>query len=929
MSFLSKEALKELDSTKETYFRESFEVRNNTVAMLMSSPLLFFAIYIQDFALIILSSLAITCFIVIRELTIRKRFVTAHMVKMIFFPLLMLLSPFWIGLINTFPLGFLGFIYVNNYFLPNGRIKNLLTFFILICSGIYVYFINFQLFPQAPYSFWLDMFMVIITFTYVLLADSSAKEEIEVLKKNLLGTKGYLDKIISLHPGFIFPEDSNQMFRVVNHQFQSKTGYTEEELLKTPVKDIIIPVDPPKVMEDLEALRLNQLKGIEFESKFQRKDGTTGYGIFRINSIVDLEGNHIEFIGSFTDMSTQKEVQAIIEQKSMVLDGLLTNFPTIYYSFDKDGIFIESFGSGLEKLGLQPNEVAGQSLFELYSFSTPVIEAHKKTLSGENAEYTAEIPTPNGNIYWDSRVFYDPKTQGGFGFAFDVTRRKEIELALQESEERFRRFFENSPFGIAFRKVKEDVYAWANPKAIEMLGYTPHEFVHMNRSRFIQSENTAELKSKIQEIANGKMPMHHAEKQFKRKDGSTFWARVTRFVFSFKNEQYVAGIIEDIQEQRLADEALKQSEERYRLLANNSTDLICLHDPSGKYIYVSPSIYNLAGYTVEELIGQSPYNFFHPEDQEKIRSGSHNKALNGQTAYERYRYRTKVNSYIWLETLTNPIYNEAGEIEYILTASRDISFQKKAEDTLKRQAQELSRKNEELEKYIESNLQLENFAYMASHDLREPLRTIVSFSQLLERKLSVSLGDSEKEYLQFIIKATRNMESLINDLLTFSRVNTDEHINEHINMDRFLKIIYNEMQTYIEEKQANIIIQNMPETVYGSRTKLRQLFQNIIANGIKFHKSGVDPEIVIEGQEHQKYWEFSIKDNGIGIAPEFHEKIFLLFRKLHNKNHYEGTGIGLALCKKIVQQHNGKIWLDSEEGEGTRFHFTLEKPSLS
>jgi len=256
---------------------------------------------------------------------------------------------------------------------------------------------------------------------------------------------------------------------------------------------------------------------------------------------------------------------------------------------------------------------------------------------------------------------------------------------------------------------------------------------------------------------------------------------------------------------------------------------------------------------------------------------------------------------------------------------RDISDKMEQAKIIQDNVSLLNQKNKELEKYIESNLQLENFAYMASHDLKAPVRTIVSFSQLLKRSAESKLDKSEKDFLSFIIGATHNMQHLIEALLTYARVNTQEQVLTEVPMEDLLDTIRGDLHSLIEEHGAQVQVNGIPNNISADETKLRRLLQNLIQNAIKFHRKDVAPTIKVAGEDKQHYWQFSVSDNGIGIEAEFHEKIFLLFRKLHNQKEYQGTGIGLALCKKIVEQHGGRIWLDSIPGQGTTFYFTIKK----
>ncbi len=266
-----------------------------------------------------------------------------------------------------------------------------------------------------------------------------------------------------------------------------------------------------------------------------------------------------------------------------------------------------------------------------------------------------------------------------------------------------------------------------------------------------------------------------------------------------------------------------------------------------------------------------------------------------------------------------------GGFKGTIIALQDITEAHIAQQILLEKNRELDAKNKQLHKYIDSNLQLENFAYIASHDLREPLRTIGNFVQLLDRRYGDKIDGAGKEYMKFIVDGVQNMNMLIDDLLTYSRVNTEEHYIEPIDVQKVLFLVIHTLGTNIKEQKAVINIGDIPSSIIASKTKVKQLFQNLITNSIKFRRKDVPCIVNITGREDDDFWYFSVSDNGIGIKQEFFEKIFLLFKKLHSRYDYQGTGMGLAICKRIVEQHAGEISVESVFGEGTTFHFSIGK----
>jgi signal transduction histidine kinase len=268
--------------------------------------------------------------------------------------------------------------------------------------------------------------------------------------------------------------------------------------------------------------------------------------------------------------------------------------------------------------------------------------------------------------------------------------------------------------------------------------------------------------------------------------------------------------------------------------------------------------------------------------------------------------------------------NQVNEEEAIIIL-RDITSVKKIENDLNEQVYKHDQNVRELKKYIDSNLQLENFAYIASHDLREPLRTMRMFGQFLKKKIGNQLDKENLSYLDFIISGAKRMNELVEGILAYSRVDTDPLDKEIIITEDLIVDSIDSLSEAIEKQNAVVVIEEVPSRIYGSRIRLEQVFQNLIANGIKFSKPDLFPRIVIAGHETKTHWVFKVADNGIGIKKEFFDQIFGLFKKLHNNKDFEGAGIGLALLKRIVEQHEGEIWLESDENRGTTFLFSIRK----
>lgn len=257
--------------------------------------------------------------------------------------------------------------------------------------------------------------------------------------------------------------------------------------------------------------------------------------------------------------------------------------------------------------------------------------------------------------------------------------------------------------------------------------------------------------------------------------------------------------------------------------------------------------------------------------------------------------------------------------EEAIVVVRDVTLLRKAQLQLDIQLGELFAKNRELERYITSNTELEKFAYIASHDLREPVRSIVGFAQLLQRRNADQFDDESKEFLKNIIDSAQRMNALIHGLLDYSRIGSTGKPFERTDLNEVLKKVRNDIKVSVEESGAEIIADPLPV----DELQIRQLFQNLLSNSIKFKHDGVKPIVKILAETKGDKWLFRIEDNGIGLDMKYKQKVFQLFNRLHAGDKYQGSGIGLALCKRIVERHKGEIWLESNPGKGTTFYFTL------
>lgn len=366
------------------------------------------------------------------------------------------------------------------------------------------------------------------------------------------------------------------------------------------------------------------------------------------------------------------------------------------------------------------------------------------------------------------------------------------------------------------------------------------------------------------------------------------------------------------------DQELRSSQEQLTKLTASVPGAIFQMemDAEGKiaFPFMSDGIQDLHEHLTPALLEAQPevgFSIIHPEDLPDILDKIEQSRTNLTSFFADYRTVHPDDEIRWHRTISQPEQKADGTMVWY-GIFQDITEQRKLEE-IQKFAQELKVKNKEMEQ----------FAYVASHDLQEPLRTIRSYSGLLNRRFSDQLGEDGQQFLNFIGDASLRMSNLIKGLLEYSQIGTDRQVGT-VNCNVLLQEVLQDLNSSITKHQATIKVNDLP-TLQGYKVELRQLFQNLISNAIKFHKPGEEPLIEIHAAEKQAYWQFSVKDNGIGIDLKYQNKISTIFQRLHLSKEYEGTGIGLANCKKIVEMHHGRIWLESEEGQGATFFFTLKK----
>jgi PAS domain S-box-containing protein len=373
---------------------------------------------------------------------------------------------------------------------------------------------------------------------------------------------------------------------------------------------------------------------------------------------------------------------------------------------------------------------------------------------------------------------------------------------------------------------------------------------------------------------------------------------------------------------RSADE-IALSELRLHDIFHNTSDAFFIYDvlPGNqlRLVKVNPAGEKLTGISAAEFCGKKVEEIF-PAETVRLLYENLQKCI---AAGDTWEFERPLLGDPQRGTFHNMLIvgrDENGNIRRLIGMSRNVSERSRVmaeintlNETLERRAAELA----------ESNAELERFAYVASHDLQEPLRMVTSFLNLLKKRYAIGLDDTAQQYIGFAVEGAERMKRLINDLLEYSRAGSNKEDSTQVDLNMLLFDVINMFSETIKKTGGAIDTGNLP-TVSGKKVQLMQLFQNLVGNALKY-RSRMAPEIKISWSETATYWQFCVRDNGIGIDPKFSEKIFIIFQRLHSKSDYSGSGIGLAICKKIVERHGGRMWVESEPGKGSAFYFTLAK----
>ncbi|MFC4542437.1 PAS domain S-box protein [Halosolutus amylolyticus] len=640
------------------------------------------------------------------------------------------------------------------------------------------------------------------------------------------------------------------------------------------------------------------------EGETQSVEGTSE-GREWILHVVPLADRDGEIHGGMTmalDITERKERERELAKYETIVETVNDGI----YTVDEDGRFTMVNDAYTELTGYSREELLGshaslvvddETIEQANAAETEITEGFT-----DDPKLEATVQTADGDRVPAEATFsvLPGDERKRIGVVRDITERKERERALEKSEARFRMLAENLEEMVWVESLDTRELLYLNP-ASERIWGRDREWLYDNPAAFLETIHPDD-RQRVEQAYEA-VPDDGFDEEYRivRPDDEVRWLDVQAVPVHNEERQIrrIVGIADDITERKERERALEESERRYRTLVENfPSGAVGLFDEDVRYTAVGGELVDDVGVSPEDRIGNSVYDVYPDDIVEEVKP-YFEAALEGEAnSFEAEYHDRRLFAY------TLPVRNDAGEVFAGMLVVQDVTERREYQRQLEA-----------------SNERLEQFAYAASHDLQEPLRMVTSYLQLIENRYGDALDEDGEEFLEFAVDGAERMREMIDGLLEYSRVDTRGDPFEPVDLNDVLEDVHEDLQMRIDESDAEITTDDLP-CVDGDDSQLRQVFQNLLSNAIEY-SGDESPQIDISATRDEEQWIVSIQDEGIGIDPDEQERIFEVFQRLHTPEEHSGTGIGLALCRRIVERHDGEIWVDSEPAEGSTFSFTL------
>ena len=730
----------------------------------------------------------------------------------------------------------------------------------------------------------------------------------------------------------------DRRFLRVNRRLCEILGYPQAELLALRGKDISHPDDMDVVDQQRRRLYAGEIGSVRLEKRYLRKDRTVIWASLTLVLERDAGGRPQYEIAVYEDVTARKSAEEALRASESALRESEARYRRTFElagsgiaHVSLEGRFLRVNRRLCEILGYTAEELTGLSVKDIsHPEDRDVADAPRaRVIAGEidSARLEKRYRRKDGSMVWMSIVIAIERDAAGrplyaISVLEDVTARKLAEAALRDTEAHWRSIVDSANEGILVYDRELRVTA-ANLAAERIIGLPLSQIVGAAGFTSLLPCVKADGSPLRPEDRPTRITLRSGEPQsnmvigIQRPGGAVTWLSVnTAFLHRPGEERYygVVSTVADITARRRAEAALLQSEAQFRSTFELAASGIAHVSLEGRLLRVNRRLCEMLGYAEGELLGRSVKDISHPEDRD-VTDAQRALVREGRRESVRFekRYVRRDGAPVWVSLGVALVRDAAGAPQYEVAMFDDITERKEAERALRAAHEELQR----------SNAELEQFAYVASHDLQEPLRMVASYTQLLARRHQDRLDPDAREFMGYIVDGAARMKQLIEDLLAYSRVGTKGREFKPVDLGRPLARALANLKTAIEEAGAEVSADPLP-TLPADEPQLAQLFQNLIGNALKF-RGPAAPRIRVEAADRGEAWELRVADNGIGIEPQYFERIFMVFQRLHNKAEYPGTGIGLAICKKVVERHGGQLRVESAPGAGSAFIFTLPK----
>jgi len=677
------------------------------------------------------------------------------------------------------------------------------------------------------------------------------------------------------------------------------TGYAPDEFERGEVSygdDVIVEEDREKVWESVQrAIEARESFSVTYrietagdDTRWVRSDGR---GVFEDGALVDVEG-------IISDVTERKRLEAELTESERRYRTLAEYFPNgVVTLVDNDLEYTLAAGQGFDRIPVDPEDLEGNSFRDAWDEDTVEIlePAFQAALDGE--ESSVELRYADREWIFQAVPITDERGDvfAGMTMAIDVTERKEQERALEQYSE----YLDDVIDGIddLFYVLDPDgtLRRW-NESVADVTGYSLPEIASMDALDFF-GDDAEKIASAIADGFEEGSVLVEADLVTSHGEPIPYEFSATT-VENPAGDTVLAGIGRDVSEQKARERELT----KYETIVETIEDGIYVKDEDGYFTMVNEAYAAMTGYDPQELVGEHASLVADEATIEDSRELVSAAASGDDEPTMEASLRTKGGGEIPTEGTFATI--EADDERKEVGVIRDIT-----------------ERRERRRKLEESNERLEQFAYAASHDLQEPLRMVSSYLSLVERRYADELDEDGREFIEFAVDGAERMREMIDALLKYSRVETRGDPFEPVDLEEVYEDAIQDLEVKIVESGAEIEAEPLPD-VYGDEGQLRQVLQNLLSNAIEYSEDG-PPQVGVDAERDGDRWIVSVSDEGIGIEPEHADRVFEVFNRLHTREEHEGTGIGLALCRRIAERHGGEIWVESEPGDGSTFYFTV------